>query len=169
MRVSRITVAIAIAVSAAFFAGSIVAVAVGGNHATAAKKKKRGPRGFPGPQGPQGPQGIQGPEGAQGTQGIQGVPGLSGVELVEADSATTGSENTKTAEITCPNGKSAVGGGAGIVSQTGVNDPLAIRTAEPEGNLGSPPTSYFAVGYETTATASTWTLQVWAICANTTP
>jgi collagen type II alpha len=164
MRVSRITLVMAIAVSAAFFAGSIVTMAVGGDSAKSAKKKKAKP-GPPGPQGPQGSQGPQGVAGAQGTQGIQGIqgiqgkPGLSGVETVLAGSAATDSSSPKNVGVGCPNGKVPIGGGDSIASDNGDTDPIALRALIPGA------TGYSAHAYETSATTVNWRLFVYAICA----
>ena len=85
---------------------------------------------------------------------------------VLAESVLQGSENQKTASVNCPAGETAVGGGGLIASQNGISDPLVMRSVYPNGR---PPNGFSAVAYETTATAATWVVQAYAICANTTP
>ncbi len=65
---------LAVAIAAAFFAGSVVAIAVAGDGAQSAKKKKKVKKGPQGPAGPAGPQGAQGPAGAAGQNTTSVVP-----------------------------------------------------------------------------------------------
>lgn len=60
---------IAVAIAAAFFAGSIVAIATADKGAQSAKKKKKKVK-----QGPQGPAGLQGPAGPAGQNTTNVVP-----------------------------------------------------------------------------------------------
>jgi hypothetical protein len=76
----------------------------------------QGPQGERGLQGEQGPQGPQGPQGEQGPRGIQGQPGadgVSGYEFVSPASSTASVTPNSTAlrQVSCPAGKTAVGGG----------------------------------------------------------
>lgn len=100
-----------------------------------------GPQGIPGPTGPTGPQGIQ------GIQGIQGVPGMSGQEIVSAQDA-----------VTCPSGKTVVGGGATGGSLVGVQQALLESRPFNNGWIGSSTLSGFPFNVHTT---------VFAICVTT--
>lgn len=116
----------------------------------------RGPEGLPGPPGQQGPQGLEGP---QGLQGDTGPPGVAGVVIVSATSPEIMSESPKSAAITCPDGKKAIGGGAEVPEVTA---PVAIKTSKPTGDVG-----WQATAIEVTDLDSleNWTLNVWVVCA----
>jgi Collagen triple helix repeat (20 copies) len=72
-----------------------------------ARSALRGRRGAQGPAGARGAQGPAGPAGATGGQGATGPQGPSGATRVTAFV----SEGTNTAEVFCPPGERAVGGG----------------------------------------------------------
>jgi hypothetical protein len=80
-----------------------------------------GLRGLPGPDGPQGVPGPQGPIGPVGAQGPAG--GISGYQIVQAESEFT-TVLQHTAEVDCPAGKKATGGGG----STGYSGARLIET-----------------------------------------
>jgi hypothetical protein len=65
----------------------------------------RGPRGLAGPAGPAGPAGAAGARGATGERGLTGPAGATNVTIV------TGPVELGTANVTCPTGQRATGGG----------------------------------------------------------
>ena len=101
-----------------------------------------------------------GPAGPVGPAGPAGPPGLSGVERVDTTTATN-SASPKTAQIACPVGKRLVGGGARL---NGPDAPppvsVAIQASFPDND-----NIYRAIGREAVATAGTWSITVFAICA----
>jgi hypothetical protein len=102
-----------------------------------------------------------GPTGPAGPAGPAGPPGLSGVERVEATSVTN-SASPKSTQMACPTGKRLLGGGARL---NGPDAPppvsVAIQASFPDND-----NIYRATGREAVATAGTWSLTVFAICAN---
>lgn len=120
----------------------------------------QGMKGDTGPQGPIGPQGVPGPQGPIGPQGPAGSPGPTfTIAFAETDS---NSESPKTTIAQCPSGTQVIGGHAGVVVGLGevANLPVALSYAMvPVFSNG-----YRARAYETSATASNWWLQVFAIC-----
>jgi hypothetical protein len=133
-------------------------------------KGDKGDQGIQGEKGDQGVQGIQGPkgdkgdtgaQGIQGIQGIQGPTGLSGWQRVQGYSDTVREGTTTRLTVTCPAGKSVLGGGYVNPDTKGTNNSV----------LASFP-----------ATQSTWEVQIfnpsgstsfavipYAICATVTP
>ena len=104
-----------------------------------------------------------GPAGPPGPAGPAGPAGLSAVERVE----TTTPLNTaspKPAQMACPAGKRLLGGGARL-NGAGASPPVnvAIQASFPDND-----NIYRAVGREVTATNATWSLTVFAVCANAT-
>ena len=98
-----------------------------------------------------------GPIGPQGPAGAAGPPGLSAVERVDV-TTTSSSASPKTASLPCPTGKRLVGGGARL----NTNSPnVAIVAAFPDND-----NIWRATAREVVATASTWTLTAFAVCAN---
>lgn len=125
-----------------------------------------GPKGATGSQGPVGPKGDKGDTGSQGLQGPKGDkgdPGQAGISGYESLSAFTAfdSTNVKTKVVYCPAGKRALGGGADGDGAA----PTAIVLSEPTTANGIP-TGWWAKARETTASAESWSLTVYAICAN---
>ena len=100
-----------------------------------------------GPQGPQGPQGPAGPAGISGLQRVDVTTPLSSV-------------NSKSLLVDCPAPKKAVGGGARVLGN-GANR-VSIVASFPD----SSGTQWDASAAEVTATAATWQLQAYALCAN---
>ena len=106
--------------------------------------------GPPGPAGPPGPRGVPGPKGA---------PGVSGLERVDASSSSS-SSNTKSVVATCPSGKRVVGGGAQATG-SGANK-VSVNQNFPD----SAGNKWNANGVEVVATAASWALSAYALCAN---
>jgi hypothetical protein len=93
------------------------------------------------------------PAGQKGDKGDPGPAGLSGREVVRAESATN-STNAKIVTVSCPAGKSVIGGGAGT-------DPgYAVFWRNHPTTQG-----WYAGASELAATANNWELYVYAICA----
>jgi hypothetical protein len=111
--------------------------------------------GIPGPQGPAGP---AGPQGATGPAGPQGAAGVSGLQIVSADSAND-STAFKPIDVSCPGGKKLVGGGARLYGAAGS---VALDESYP---LDA--TTWHAYGAEIVATALSWHVSAFAICAHT--
>lgn len=121
----------------------------------------QGAQGETGPQGPKGDQGDTGPVGPMGPQGPQGPTGLSGYQIVVGFDATAREGTMTRLTVTCPTGKSVLGGGYANPDTKGTNNSV----------LASFPSSQ-----------STWELQIfnpsgaasfsvkpYAICATVTP
>ena len=102
---------------------------------------------------PPGPAGAVGPAGPAGPQG---APGLAGVEIVTAETANS-SNSPQQVDVTCPEGKRLVGGGAKV---HGANAEAALDESYP---LDA--TKWHATAYELNATAGNWHLVGFAICA----
>ena len=66
--------------------------------------------GCKGGEGPVGPGGAQGESGSAGPTGSMGLPGLANLEMLSQVSAFNSS--SKLAQVSCPQGKLATGGGA---------------------------------------------------------
>ena len=108
--------------------------------------------------GPAGPQGKMGP---QGPKGDTGPPGISAYELVHNASAFD-SIDAKSALVNCPEGKKVIGGGTDV---SPFSEPTAVRQSFP---FTGQPSGWFGNAYETTPTSESWSLFVYAICANVT-
>jgi hypothetical protein len=102
-----------------------------------------------------------GPTGARGPQGAPGAAGPAGIAALERKDALTpaNSVNSKTISAVCPTGKRVIGGGARV---TGAG---ASRVSINEAFPDSDGTKFNGVARETVATALTWDLQVYAMCA----
>jgi hypothetical protein len=146
-----------------------------------------------GPIGPQGPQGIQGLQGVQGdtgqpgpagatgatgSTGPTGPAGLSGYEIVTTvtDSMNTGD----TASATCPAHKHVLSGGGEILSDGLNGGSVKISGGAPTiGGIGWEITTTYDMtpawvdaissGNDFFTDANQLTVQVWAVCATTTP
>jgi hypothetical protein len=106
---------------------------------------------------PAGPAGAQGPTGPTGPTGASGAPGLSGMERVDTTSVSN-SLSTKTQATTCPSGKRLLGGGVRLnplIAQ------LGVQQAYPDND-----NVFRATVREVTATATNWSITVFAVCAN---
>jgi hypothetical protein len=102
--------------------------------------------------------GPAGPVGPAGPAGPSGPAGVSGVERIETSSPSA-STTTRSVFLACPTGKRLIGGGARV---NGGSPRVAILTSFPDND-----NIWRASAGETTATASSWTLTVYAICAIT--
>ncbi len=114
--------------------------------------------GIPGPAGPQGAPGPVGPQGAAGPAGPQGAPGMSGLEIVTVPSSVT-SASPKSFDVPCPGSKKLIGGGAYLY---GAEGDVALDESFP-----TSATAWHVKGVEISATAISWQLTGYAICAHT--
>jgi hypothetical protein len=135
-----------------------------------------GKKGDPGPQGPQGPAGPPGPKGDQGAPGIngtvgptgpagqsgppgqQGNPGPQGPSGMSGYEVAVGSGGSPADTATCPNGKTAVGGGAKL---SGDVASVALQSSSPTGDH---------TGWQVTAvdvgSSGGYTITAYAVCVN---
>jgi hypothetical protein len=100
-----------------------------------------------------------GPAGPTGPAGPVGPAGLSGLERVELTSVNN-STPSKTAAMACPTGKRLLGGGARV---NPILPQVAIASSYPDND-----NTYRAFAREVTATGASWSLTVFAVCANAT-
>jgi hypothetical protein len=100
--------------------------------------------------------GPAGPIGPAGPTGPAGPAGLSGLERIDTTSASN-SVGSKTQTTTCPTGKRLLGGGVrvnpGLVQ-------LGVVQSYPDND-----NTYRATVREVTATATSWSITVFAVCA----
>ena len=134
-------------------------------------KGEQGPKGDTGLKGPAGPQGEPGEQGEKGNTGPQGAPGSAGslgVEVVTDKTASNG-EDWKSIQVLCPSGKTALGGGAHIAATSAVGDPdIVIEGSIPVLDANNKPEGWVGRAYESnTNTATSWYVEVYAICADT--
>jgi len=101
----------------------------------------------------------QGPKGDKGEKGDQGPPGLAGREVVSA-STTTDSTDFRSITATCPAGKVAIGGGAGV----DLFVVAAVTASIPSGT-----NAWRASAIEPTPSASAWRLTAYVVCARVAP
>jgi hypothetical protein len=107
------------------------------------------------------PAGQKGDKGDKGDAGPAGPAGVSGWMLV-SNSSPSDSDSPKTAQVTCPEGKKALGGGGSVGGAAGLA--LAVsRPFSPQGN------GWVATGREIVATGSSWSVGVYAICGTVNP
>ena len=137
--------------------GSRGAVGPTGSQGDTGPSGATGPIGAKGDTGDTGPQGSQGDLGPQGPAGPQGSPGLSEIEMISQVSSFNSS--SKLAQISCPQGKMATGGGA-FVSLGNIH----VTFSQPLVSSGK------AIGWraraaEHTSTSNSWNFTVYAICA----
>jgi hypothetical protein len=102
---------------------------------------------------------LVGPAGPTGPAGPAGPPGLSGVERVEV-TTTANSTALKTAQMPCPTGKRLLGGGARL---NNAPPAVALQQSFPDND-----NIFRATGREVVATNASWSLTVFAVCANAT-
>ena len=100
-----------------------------------------------------------GPVGPQGPQGLAGPPGISGIQRVDVTTPLS-SANSKSLLVNCPSPKKAIGGGARVLG-SGANR-VSIVSSFPD----SSGTQWDASASEVVATALTWQLQAYALCAD---
>jgi hypothetical protein len=104
---------------------------------------------------PAGPTGARGPQGPAGPAGPAGIAALERRDIV----TPTNSAAIKTTSAVCPTGKKVIGGGARV---TGAGaGKISIVEAFPD----SDGTKFNGTAREVDATALTWSLQVYAMCA----
>jgi hypothetical protein len=120
------------------------------------KDKSLTPSDFSGSvQGPQGPQGIQ------GEKGDTGAPGISGYEVVQVATATN-SNSFKSNSLSCPGGKSIIGGGSNV---SGSIAGIAILQDGPDSGV----ITWESSAQEIVAQAGGWSLTTTIYCANVAP
>jgi hypothetical protein len=122
----------------------------------------QGPNGDRGAQGPAGPTGTTGPKGESGTagpQGLVGPPGPSGISgweyRVSSPGVSIPGNGGGHAQVDCPNGKKALGGGGGTASY----DVHLVSSTPTDPGTGW--VVSYANGYPTPRT-----VYAWVICAN---
>lgn len=120
-----------------------------------------GPQGDPGPQGPQGPEGPQGPAGPTGPAGPAG--GIAGAHQV-FELGALDSNSPKGAEVMCPAGEVALGGGYNF-GVTAANMPIAMHMSLPITDGSGTPVGWRVEGVEVVATADAWRPVVSVVCA----
>ena len=99
------------------------------------------------------------PQGPKGDKGDQGPPGLAAREVVVVSSASD-STDFKNATATCPAGKVAIGGGAGV-------DLFVVASVTASFPSGTD--SWRASALEPTPSASVWRLTAYVVCARVAP
>ena len=93
-----------------------------------------------------------------GPAGPQGPPGISGLERLDVVTSSS-SANSKNVIVTCPSGKRPVGGGARVIGNG------AAVVSITENFPDSDAVHWNAKANEVVATALTWQLQAYALCA----
>jgi hypothetical protein len=124
-----------------------------------------GATGATGPAGPEGPAGPAGPAGPEGPQSPTGPAGttVSGYEVVTTWISVPNFLFQRFSHpARCPTGKKVLGGGASfdIANANGVQ---LVDSAPMDFGAG-----WAATAFETNNPAQSWTMYVWAICANVT-
>jgi hypothetical protein len=127
----------------------------------AGQRGPAGPQGEKGERGPVGPTGAIGPKGETGSAGPAGPQGPSGVSGWEYRVSSPGKYipggDIGLAQVACPDGTKAFGGGA----SANVLGPYVLTSAPTDGVTG------WAVIYENPGNTGT-TVYAWVICANVT-
>ena len=126
-----------------------------------ALKGNRGLRGLQGSSGPAGPAGVAGAAGPQGIQGLPGRPGISGYQVVEQETASD-AVAYKELTVPCPDGKTVIGGGAGIFwgpPLPPAESPHLISSFIFEGG-------WYGEAQDSSGTGRSWSIRVQVICAN---
>ena len=98
------------------------------------------------------------PAGPTGPQGPAGPPGISGLQRVDVTTPAS-SANSKSLLVNCPSPKKAIGGGARVTGNG--SSKVSIIASFPD----SSGTQWDASASEVVATALTWQLQAYALCA----
>ena len=107
------------------------------------------------------PAGPQGPPGPAGPAGPVGSPGISGLQRFDV-ATTSSSSNSKSVIVTCPTGKRPVGGGARVIGSGAPVVSITVNFPDSDG------VHWNAEANEVVATALTWQLQAYALCATVT-
>ncbi len=102
-----------------------------------------------------------GPTGPQGPAGPPGPPGISGLQRFDVATPSSNS-NSKTVVVTCPAGKRVVGGGARAIGNGAVVVSITENFPDSDG------VHWNSKANEVVATAQTWQLQAYALCATVT-
>ena len=144
MKRSYVMIALGLIAAVALVSTAIAGAGDGTGATTAKKKGKKGPRGPAGPAGP------------------AGANGVSGYEVI-IEGAPYNSTDTKTTNPSCPAGKRLLGGGT-VITRDSATVPVAL-VADGPNPIGSSST-WYAEGYEVTATGSSWNVQTTIYCAN---
>jgi len=84
---------------------------------------------------------------------------LTALERVEVTTSPASSTSPKTAQMPCPSGKRLVGGGSRITAPAAAN--IALQASFPDND-----NVYRATAKEMVATGASWSLTVFAVCAN---
>ena len=110
-----------------------------------------------------------GPVGPPGSAGVQGAPGpgLTGIERIQAESDVN-SEEPKTLEAHCPDGKIVFTGGARVASDASFPATAAayLSWSSPTPRADLRLTSWVARAGEPTPTDRDWSLVVWVWCVD---
>ena len=93
-----------------------------------------------------------------GPQGPAGPPGISGLQRFDVVSASN-SASSRDAIATCPSGKRPVGGGARVIGNGAASVSITENFPDSDG------VHWNAKANEVVATAQTWQLQAYALCA----
>lgn len=129
---------------------------------TKIKPKSLYPNSFSGnlPPGPPGPKGDKGDPGLRGLRGLAGPRGPAGVVGIGRASEQTAvsSAPRQSAEVSCPAGKRALGGGATI---NGGGGKVAITSSTVNGSGNG----WAAAASEVATFSGQWSLEVTVICA----
>lgn len=98
----------------------------------------------------------------RGPAGPRGLPGVSGVVNLVAESVRDATD-VKGVNVTCPPGKTVIGGGANITS-----DEHAVPVAITSSQFNSVPTAnaWFAQAIEMRPVRTAWQVNAFVICAN---
>lgn len=128
---------------------------------TALHWNRKGPKGDTGARGLQGAQGPEGPEGAEGPEGPEGPAGPAGLGVIEV-ATVTAAQGSKTADVSCPDGMMAVGGGGSATENKPIQKsyPTVGGVAAVDGETPDGWHVRIDVGAGGTITA-------WAVCAGT--
>jgi len=100
-----------------------------------------------------------GPTGAQGPAGPAGPPGVAGLQRVDVTTSSS-SANSKSLLVNCPSPKKAIGGGARVLGAGSNRVSIIANFPDSSG------TQWDATATEVAATAATWQLQTYALCAD---
>jgi hypothetical protein len=100
-----------------------------------------------------------GPVGPQGPQGPVGPPGIGSIQRVDVTTPLS-SVNSKSLLVNCPSSKKAIGGGARVLGNGASKVSIVANFPDSSG------TQWDASASEVVATAQTWQLQAYALCAN---
>jgi hypothetical protein len=98
------------------------------------------------------------PAGPQGPAGPAGPPGITALQRVDVTTPTN-SDNSKMLLVNCPSPKKAISGGARVLGAGSNKVSIVANFPDSSG------TQWDAGATEVVATAQTWQLQAYALCA----